>query len=61
MEQGISTKRVFRLNLSEIIMVIAGLLFFTSTAFIALGGNFAILLATKAVYLVGLILLLINK
>ena len=54
-------KERFRLTLSEITMVFAGPLFFTSTAFIALGGNFTILLTAKAVYFVGLILLLLNK
>lgn len=61
MEQKIFTKRVFGLNLSEVVMIFTGLLFFTSTAFIASGGNFVVLLTAKAIYLIGLILLLLNK
>lgn len=54
-------KESFSLTLSEIIMVFAGLLFFTSAAFVTLGGNFTVLVAAKIVYLIGLILLLLNK
>jgi hypothetical protein len=50
-----------RLNLSEIAMVFAGLLFFASTAWIASGGNFTVLLTAKVIYLIGLVLLLLNK
>jgi hypothetical protein len=59
MKQEIIKIGGLRLNLSEIAMVFAGLLFFASTAWIASGGSFAVLLTAKAVYFIGLVLLLL--
>ena len=51
----------FKLNLSESVLIGAGLLFFASSAFIATGGNYTILLVAKVVYGVGIMILIAGK
>jgi hypothetical protein len=53
--------RKIKWTLSEFLFIGAGLLFLISTVWIASGGNFSVLLAAKIIYLVGVVLLLLNK